>query len=59
MPAAGARLNALCCSAFKYPVSVKALPLYLKRCNYYIFNNKCMKLTLFLSAKNTVSPIIT
>jgi hypothetical protein len=30
MPAAGARLNARCCSAFKCPVSVKALALYLK-----------------------------
>jgi hypothetical protein len=30
MPAAGAHLNARCCSAFKCPVSVKALALYLK-----------------------------
>jgi hypothetical protein len=30
MPAAGARLNACCCSAFKCPVSVRALALYLK-----------------------------
>jgi hypothetical protein len=30
MPADDARLNAHCCSAFKYPVSVKALALYLK-----------------------------
>jgi hypothetical protein len=30
MPAAGVRLNARCCSAFKCPVSVKALALYLK-----------------------------
>jgi hypothetical protein len=30
MSAADARLNARCCSPFKCPVSVKALPLYLK-----------------------------
>jgi hypothetical protein len=30
MPAVGACLNARCCSAFKCPVSVKALALYLK-----------------------------
>jgi hypothetical protein len=30
MPAAGARLNTRCCSAFKCRVSVKALALYLK-----------------------------
>jgi hypothetical protein len=30
MPAADARLNARCCSAFQCPVSVKELALYLK-----------------------------
>jgi hypothetical protein len=30
MPAAGARLNALCSSAFKCPVPVRALALYLE-----------------------------
>jgi hypothetical protein len=30
MPAAGARLNGRCCSAFKCPVSLKALALHLK-----------------------------
>jgi hypothetical protein len=37
MPVAGARLNALCCSAFKCPVSVKALALYLKTLYLILF----------------------
>jgi hypothetical protein len=59
MPAAGRCLNARCYSAFKCPVLSECLN-YFKHCVWkcciqYNFYDKWMGLTLFSSAKNTVS----